>query len=216
LVVILPGSRTQEVEANTQAFLKAAAKISARVPGVRFAAAAFKAPHAELVERLAREASLPVKAFVDRTPELIQAADCCLACSGSVSLELLYHAKPSVILYQIGRVGYFIQAMFRRVRYITLVNLLTADEIAAGWPASRYDAADPRDAHALLPEYLTCGDASDQIAHHVIEWLADPMARANRVAALRAVRDQFAQGGASARAAAYIAAALKERRSAAA
>jgi lipid-A-disaccharide synthase len=215
LVVILPGSRTQEVEANTQAFLKAAAKIAARVP-VRFAVAAFKESQAETVRRLAAEANLPVDVYVGRTPELIHAAECCLACSGSVSLELLYHAKPSVILYQVSRFGYVIQSLFRRSRYITLVNLLSADDIATDHPAWIYDPADPSDAHVLLPEYLTRTDKSDAIAAHAIEWLSDVSARADRVAALRELRDRYAQGGASARAAEYIAAALQKSRAAAA
>jgi lipid-A-disaccharide synthase len=211
LVVILPGSRTQEVELNTQAFLRAAGKIAARVPKVRFAVAAFKESQAETVRRLAAEAAAPgidVEVFVGRTPELIHAADCCLACSGSVSLELLYHATPSVILYQIGRVGFFIQSLFRRARYITLVNLLTADDIATDRPAHIYDPADPGDAHVLLPEYLAWDDKSDALARHVIEWLIDGTARAQRIAALERLREQVGQGGASQRAARYIAMAL--------
>jgi lipid-A-disaccharide synthase len=208
LVVILPGSRSQEVEANSQAFLRAAAKISARVPGVRFAVAAFKESQGDLVRRLAAEAAAPVDVYVGRTAELIHAAECCMACSGSVSLELLHHAKPSVILYQVGRIGYLLQSLFRRVRYITLVNLLTANDPSTGRPAAVYDPADPRDGHVLMPEYLTHEDRSDALASHVMDWLTNPAARETRVAALAELRDRFAQGGASARAADYIVRAL--------
>jgi lipid-A-disaccharide synthase len=205
LVTILPGSRTQEVEANTRTFLRAAEQIAARVSGVRFAVAAFKPEQAEMVRLMAVEAAMPaVEVHVGRTPELIAAATCCLACSGSVSLELLYHAKPSVILYQVSRFGYFIQSCFRKVRYITLVNLLTADEFATRRPAAVYNPRDPRDAHVLLPEYLTCEDRSEELATHAIEWLTDPAALAARVAALSQLRDKFAVGGASDRAAEYI------------
>ena len=44
-----------------------------------------------------------------------------------VSLELLYHTKPTVILYYISRLAFFVQTFFRKVRYITLVNLLTTE-----------------------------------------------------------------------------------------
>jgi lipid-A-disaccharide synthase len=204
LVTILPGSRTQEVEANLQAFLRAAEVIAAHVPNVRFAVAAFKESQAETARALANESTLAIRVHVGRTPELIHAADCCLACSGSVSLELLYHAKPSVVLYQIGRVGFFIQSLFRRVRYITLVNLLTTDDIASDRPAWIYDPAEPRDAHVLIPEYLTCGDKSAALAAHVVEWLTQPAVRHGRAAALADLRDRYAQGGASQRAAEYI------------
>jgi lipid-A-disaccharide synthase len=208
LVVILPGSRTQEVQANTRSFLRAAELISRRVPSARFAVAAFKPAQAALVQAMARDTGLDVLVHVGRTAELIHAADCCLACSGSVSLELLYHAKPSVILYQISRFGYFIQSRFRKVRYITLVNLLTAEDYSTRRPAAVYDPADPRDAHVLLPEYLTYEDKSEQVAAHCIEWLTDRDARERRAAQLRQLRDLFAAGGASDRAAEYIVAVL--------
>jgi lipid-A-disaccharide synthase len=212
LITILPGSRTQEVQANTKAFLRAAQLIRSRVPNVRFAVASFKPSQAEIVQFLLAQtpdaAELPIEVYVGRTPELIHAADCCLACSGSVSLELLYHAKPSVILYQVSRVAYFVQSQFRKVRYITLVNLLTADDPSTERPAAVYDRRDPRDAHVLLPEYLTCEDRSTELAQHCIEWLTDDEARRRREADLRKLRDQFGEGGASDRAAEYIATAL--------
>lgn len=216
LVVILPGSRTQEVENNTRAFLRTAELIAERVPETRFAVAAFKLSQADLVKDLAASTKLNLEVYVGRTPELIHSADCCLACSGSVSLELLYHAKPSVILYRVSRFGYFVQSVFRKVRYITLVNLLTADDPSTTRPAAVYDPADPRDAHVLMPEYLAHSDKSVQLAEHCIEWLTDADARWRRVAALRQLRDEFAKGGASDRAAEYIAARLTQPHSAAA
>jgi lipid-A-disaccharide synthase len=58
-------------------------------------------------------------------------ADCAMSVSGSVSLELLYHTTPTVILYWITRPAYFVQGFFRKVKYITLVNLLAAGGLEA-------------------------------------------------------------------------------------
>ena len=93
------------------------------------AIAAFKPRQAEFARGLVAASGLPIEVHVGRTPELISTADCCMAVSGSVSLELLYHAKPTVVLYRISRAAYFVQGLFRRVKYITLVNLLNAGEI---------------------------------------------------------------------------------------
>jgi lipid-A-disaccharide synthase len=205
LVVILPGSRAQEVAANMRSFLRAAERIAQQVPSVTFKVAAFKQSQADAIAGMAAEAGVPVEIHVGRTPELIRAADCCLACSGSVSLELLYHAKPSVILYQVSRFGYFVQSLFRRCRYITLVNLLTADNITTDRPAAIYDRANPRDAHVLMPEYLTYEDKSEQLAAHCVTWLTDSDARSRQSVRMLDLRDQFAAGGASERAAEYIA-----------
>ena len=100
----------------------------------------------------------------------MQLADCCMACSGSVSLELLHHATPTVILYWISRTAYFVQRFFRKVKYITLVNLLAGDGRG----------------EEIFPEYLTCEDRSAAIAGHVIEWLSDAAKRQSRVAELSA------------------------------
>jgi lipid-A-disaccharide synthase len=206
LVTILPGSRTQEVAHNFPWFLKAARQVEQAVPQARFAVAAFKPEHAEMVRgMIAKEEGAlglgswalglssktqdlrPKTSFevhVGKTPELMHLADCCMACSGSVSLELLYHAKPTVILYWISRAAYVVQGFLRKAKYITLVNLL-ADK-------------------PLFPEYLTCEDKSAEIAGHVIEWLREPAVRAERVEALGRLRDEVGQPGASRRAAEII------------
>jgi lipid-A-disaccharide synthase len=210
LVAILPGSRTQEVKSNFVYFLKAAKVVHARVPSARFAVAAFKQSQAELIQSALAGCKLPIEVHVGRTAEVISAADCAVAVSGSVSLELLYHATPTVILYYISPLAYFIQTFFRKVRYITLVNLLTATDLFPKRVAT-YDPTDPVDAHVLMPEYLTCEDKSEQVAGHVIEWLAQSQKRANRVAQLAELNERVGHGGASQRAAEYILHALKTR-----
>ena len=109
---------------------------------------------------------------------MIHAADCAMAVSGSVSLELLYHTTPTVILYYISPLAFFVQRFFRKVRYITLVNLLTTDDLFPKRVAT-YDPDDPVDAGVLMPEYLTCEDKSQQVAGHV-DRMADRPGEAGR------------------------------------
>jgi len=203
LVTILPGSRTQEVTANLPAFLKAAARVRQAVPEARFAIAAFRPHQAELARAMVEAAGLPVEIHVGRTPELMHLAECCMACSGSVSLELLYHEKPTVVLYSISPLAFFVQGFFRRVKYITLVNLLSAGGLE-GDDLALFDPTQPDADRVLFPEYLTCQDRSQDVAGHVIQWLGDPSRRAARIAQLRQLKAQVAHGGASARAAEYI------------
>jgi lipid-A-disaccharide synthase len=211
LVAILPGSRTQEVKSNFGYFLKAAKLVHARVPNARFAVASFKASQADMVREASANCGLPLEIHVGRTAEIIEAADCAMAVSGSVSLELLYHTKPTVILYHISRFAFFVQRFFRKVRYITLVNLLTADDL---FPkrVSTYSPTDPADTHVLMPEYLTCEDKSEQVAAHLVEWVTDAAKRSQRVAQLTELKERVGHGGASHRAAQYIADVLDARR----
>jgi lipid-A-disaccharide synthase len=144
--------------------------------------------------------------YVGRTPELMQLAICCMACSGSVSLELLYYTKPTVILYAISRFAFELQKVFRKVRYITLVNLLSSGELYSK-ERNPYDPEQPDDREALFPEYVTHDDKSASIAAHIVRWLTDENRLALRIADLETLKRSVAHGGASARAAEYILAA---------
>ena len=210
LVTILPGSRTQEVTSNLRWFLKAAESVQSRIRNVRFAVAAFKPHQAEYARRLVAESGLPIEVFVGRTPELIHLAECCMACSGSVSLELLYHKKPTVILYWITHFAYWVQGFFRKVRYITLVNLLNAREVFSP-RITPYDPKEPGAERVLFPEYLTWEDKSAQIAGHITRWLVDENRREGLVAELAKLKARVARGGASRTAADYILKELEKR-----
>ena len=216
LVTILPGSRDQEIKSNLPPFLRAAGVIQKQVPDARFAIAIFKESQLQRVQEIvkqngAEQSGAQVELHVNRTAELIHSARCCLACSGSVSLELLYHAKPSAILYQISPLAYFMQTMLRKVRYITLVNLLTAKDPFADRSAGIYDPSDPRDQHVLMPEYLTCADRSTELAGHAVTWLTDDAVCEQLEEKLRTLKERVAQGGASQRAAEYIAELMRPR-----
>jgi len=211
LVTILPGSRTQEVESNLRYFIKAAHLVRRQVPNVRFTIAAFREKQAEMARSQAEASGLPIDVHVGRTPELIHAADCCMAVSGSVSLELLYHGRPTVVLYWISPFAYRVQSFFRRVKYITLVNLLCTDELFPK-DITPYEPTQPDADRVLFPEYLTCRDRSQDIAGHVVRWLADPVERQRVAQALDDLREEVAHGGASRTAANYIARHVTRRR----
>jgi lipid-A-disaccharide synthase len=204
VVGLLPGSRMQEVRTNLPAFLKAAELIAARVPGTRFAVASFNEKQAELARAALAGNKLPASVFVDHTSEVIQLSSCCMACSGSVSLELMYYAKPSVIHYWVNRQMYFLaKHCLLQCKYMTLVNLLACED--------RFDLThapyDPRHPGAELvpfPEYPTCRDKSVQLAEHVIQWLQTPAEYRRRVEQLVNLRSRFCKPGATRQAAEYI------------
>jgi lipid-A-disaccharide synthase len=212
LVTILPGSRTQEVEHNLRYFLESAERIRGAVSGVRFAVAAFKPHQAAIARDMIAKTGLDIPVFTRKTPELIRAAECCMAVSGSVSLELLYQVKPTVILYWIPAYAYWVQERFRHVKYITLVNLLATDEL---YPAdiSPYDPNSPDAYRAVFPEYLTFENRSEQIARHIVGWLLNPAERNQLIDRLRELKQRVGHGGASRAAAEYIASALPQRKS---
>ena len=203
LVAILPGSRTQEVTMNLRWFLKAARCVHKNAPDARFAVASFNEKQAEIARAQVAESDLSIDVLVGRTPELIHLSRCTMACSGSVSLELLYHAKPTVVLYRVNWLPYLIATtLFMKVRFITLVNLLATDD-----PFLRGSKYDPQRACAAdvpFPEYLTYEDRSEEIAGHILSWLSDEEEYDRRVNRLAELKAEHTSSGASSTAADYI------------
>ena len=134
---------------------------------------------------------LPIEAHVGRTPEIIHLAHSCLAVSGSVSLELLYRCKPSVVLYRHHAISIALAHLLKRVPYITLVNLLTNKE--------------------LFPESFGVGCPAEMMAAHTLRWLNDRSAYESLCGELAALRDRVAVPGACERAADAVLALVRER-----
>ena len=191
LVAILPGSRTQELTRNLPIMLRAAAKLADDRPEARFAVACLHAKHRDLALRIleASGLALDVEVQASRTPELIRVADVAWAVSGSVGLELMVEALPTVVLYKVKAFDLWVARHFIKSKYISLVNLLADAEV--------------------MPEYLTPVDVSGELAAHAARWLGDPLERRKASQALADLRDRVAIPGASDRAAGRIVAVLE-------
>lgn len=184
IVGILPGSRNQEVVRNIPEMLRAARRLLAQRTDVRFLVAAFNEHQAELARHVVQQWQMPVEVHVSRTPEIIALAQCCVAVSGSVSLELMNRRVPAVIVYRIKRLDLRITRRFKKVPFITLVNLLANKEV--------------------YPEFLTDRDPSKRVAAELLQYLDDPTRVATVKQELDALCAQIAQPGACAKAAQFI------------
>jgi lipid-A-disaccharide synthase len=210
LVLLLPGSRGQEIAGVLGTLVRAAGEIHRRVPRARFAIGALHDRHARhIAEALRANAAADgpvIEIHAGRTRSLIREATAAIACSGSVSLELLSARVPTVIVYRISGFAYVVQSFFRHARFITLVNLLAVRGPVAPvrpqwWPPRQVAAADPE---AVYPEYLAVQDPALPVATHVVTWLEDPAARDHVIARLEALAGDIARPGSAARAAAAV------------
>lgn len=222
LVTLLPGSRDREVKTNLPTLIAAAGHVAKDCPEAEFAIACFNEKQKEMAEEIlsqSQSTSTPItssdtaaasdspakptiKIHQGRTPELMVAAQACMACSGSVSMELLHHRKPTVIVYQVKRWVMVAQAILLRTKFITLVNLIAADDIRK----TTWKPFDPQrhPDDAIMPEYMATTDVSEKLAGHVVSWLTDQECKAKKVAQLDALAKRYAIPGATSRAADYI------------
>ena len=184
VVGILPGSRNQEVTRNVPEMLRAARRVHASQPDTRFLVAAFNEHQAETARKEAARWRMPVTVHVGRTPEVIELSECCIAVSGSVSLELMYRRTPAAIVYRLKRFDLKVARRFMKVPFITLVNLLAKEEV--------------------YPEFLTDRDPSTGVAETVIGFLTDPARRRAVTDRLDELCTEVARPGACAAAARFL------------
>jgi lipid-A-disaccharide synthase len=193
LIALLPGSRQQEIERNLSSIVRAARRVHAARPDVRFLFACYKESQRQRVAAYVRRwPELPVEVHAGRTPEIIRLAHACVAVSGSVGLELLGQTTPTVVVYRVGPVHYRIARWLAHCRYMSLVNLLADRE--------------------LYPEYPTVQCEAEAIAGHLLHWLDDPAAWQARKRELADLRRQVAIPGACERAAMHVLSALAGER----
>lgn len=184
IIALLPGSRSQEVQQNFPTMIRSALRLQRRWPKARFLVACFKTEHRDLVVQSLHGRDLPIEPHVGRTPEIIRLCDACVAVSGSVSLELLYELKPTIVVYKVGSLGLKLTRRYMASKYISLVNLLADRE--------------------LFPEFLTDRCESHAIADQLHQWLIDAAKKGLLVEAMRHLRDRVCQPGACRRAAEYL------------
>ncbi len=188
-LAVLPGSRRHEVERNFPIMLEAARRLSREHPRVRFAVACYNAEQRHLVEEILNRAADPpeMQMHVGCTSEIIEAADCCMLVSGSVSLELLARRTPGVVLYRLTRLHTTLRPLVIRCRYITLPNLMADAEV--------------------MPEFVSSGNPQptvESLYSALDKWFREPreLARARRQ--LGELADSVVITGATARAADVI------------
>ncbi|MDA7913253.1 lipid-A-disaccharide synthase [bacterium] len=212
LITLLPGSRDQEVR-NILPILLDTAKFTLQEDETcRFAVAFYNERQRQMSSKLIAESKVPIEVYVGKTPELMQAAYACVACSGSVSLELLHYRKPTVIVFKVRRWVMVAQAFLLRVKFITLVNLIAAKDIRRR-KFRLYNPDDPNAESCVMPEYLTAGDPSVKVARRVLGWLKDVQSHSENVAELDRLAVRYTQPGATSRAADYLLGVLCDGRS---
>jgi lipid-A-disaccharide synthase len=184
LVLLLPGSRRNEVRTTLPLQLAAASAIHARDPRIAFVVAvAPSIARSEVDQGIAASrlpALLDLSVVEGRTHEAILAADVAVAKPGTVTLEVALLGTPLVVTARVNRFTAFLMRRLVRVASYTMPNLI------AGRP--------------IVPELLQDDADPARIAESVLALLAGP-ARDAQLAALAGVRDALGGGGAAARAA---------------
>jgi lipid-A-disaccharide synthase len=123
LLLILPGSRRQELTQLWPPVAAALPAVSREVPGVRIVVRPAPSPGADALAEAA-----PVPPGVTTTDvdavDLMAAADAAVVASGTASLELAIVDTPALILYKVNRLTWALGSRLVYVNHLGLPNII--------------------------------------------------------------------------------------------
>ncbi len=189
LVAVLPGSRTHEVQRTFPIMLESIRKLASEHADARFLVAAYRDRHCLWCRNQLNEldATLPIEFYVDRTSEIIEAARCAMMVSGSVSLELMARRTPAAVTYRIGRLLYAFAKSVVKLDTITLPNMMSGRKV--------------------FPEFVSVGSTKPAVEffnESIGAYLRDEFYYQQTLRQLDELREKYAGGGASEKAAQWI------------
>ena len=121
VILLLPGSRKQEIKLLLPPMLEAAKLLSNK---------RFFLPVANGVEHLIDTAGLDIKLVESaRRYDLMQIADAAIATSGTVVLEAALLNLPCVVLYKMAPLNFFIGKLLVDIKFFSLPNILAGEGI---------------------------------------------------------------------------------------
>lgn len=180
VVLLLPGSRRNELDYLLPLFLDTARVLHDRRPDLRFVLAPAPGLDPARVSRLLADAGLPGSLRLDvvtgRAREAIRACDVALAKPGTVTLEVALLSRPLVVALRGNALTAELLRRFIHVPSLTMPNLV------AGTP--------------IVPEFLQQDARPGPIAG-ALERLVEGPVREAQLARLDGVRERLGHGGAA-------------------
>ncbi len=181
-VVLLPGSRWDEVRRHWPVVTGAFALLRLELPGLR---AKLILPNEELA-RSAQALGLPpdLEIQIGGTSTALEGADLAITKSGTITMECALHGVPAVVFYKTSWPTYWIAKQVVNVKHMAMPNLLAGEEV--------------------FPEFIQSAASPENIARAALALLRDDVRRAAVKATLTRVVASLGRPGASRRAAEAI------------
>lgn len=178
VVALLPGSRKHVVQKILADQLEVAEKIAREIPSASFGISVANPQVAPLIADMTTSRKLSLRLYPWHHIELIESADLVLVASGTTTLEVAFHKRPMIVMYNASRLFYHLVARWMiSTRYLSLPNILAGKEI--------------------VPEFMPFYSSTEPIAQRAIELLQSETDRQQMVQDLSEVVKPFHQCQAS-------------------
>lgn len=176
VVLLLPGSRQQEITNLLPVMLEAGEKIVAQLPNCQFFLPVASTISQEMIQKIISRYKVNVILTKDRTYDLMNIATVAIAASGTVTLEASLLKLPTIIIYKTATLTYFLGKILVKIPYISLPNIIAGRKI--------------------VPELLQYAVTADNIANEAMPVLTTPAIHKAVVTDLEEVRRKLGAEGA--------------------
>jgi len=183
-IVLLPGSRKQEIKNILPVMLEASILINKNMANVQFVIAKSPQVDLDIYNRIISESFTDLKIIEGKTYDCLNIADFCLVASGTATLETAIMQRPMAIIYKMNLLNYFLYRPMVRLPYIGMVNIVAGEKI--------------------VPEFIQFGAHPKKISEQVLEILQNPTRTEQMKDGLALVKSLLGEKGASLRAAQII------------
>lgn len=179
ILLLLPGSRTQEIESLLRPMLSASKMLSLEIPHLQTIIAKAANSNSELFT-IAQ--NIPNTRIIENdTTNAMFASTAAICCSGSATLQCSIASLPHVIAYRASKLSAFIYKQFIQTDFVGLTNHIAGKELA--------------------PELLQEKATPKNFAEAVKNWLIDSSSRQKKSRELNEIVKLLGQPGSSKRAA---------------
>lgn len=159
-VLLMPGSRKQEILNLLPDMLAAAEKITQQVPGCQFFLPVASTISREMLRTLLDKYNVHVTLTNDQTYDLMNICDVAVAASGTATLETSLLKVPTVIIYRVATLTYLIGKQLVKIPDIGLPNIVAGRRIV---PELLQDDVNPEAIAAETVRLLIDGEARRQV-----------------------------------------------------
>lgn len=129
IVLLLPGSRKQEITGLLPIMLESAEKMLQENPDCQFFLPAASTISSEMLQSILNNYKVKVHLTSENIYDLMNIADTAIAASGTVTLEAAILGLPVVVVYKMSAITYFIGKLLVKIPHISLPNIVMEERM---------------------------------------------------------------------------------------
>lgn len=183
-ILLMPGSRRQEIDRLLPVMLAAMEKVAADVPDCQFYLPVASTISREILQNIISCYNIDVRLTTGNTYDLMSIGSVAVAASGTATLETAIMGLPTVIVYKMATLTYLLGRLLVKIPNIGLPNIVAGRRV--------------------VPELVQDEASAANIARETLAILTDPAVRGRITADLAAVRQKLGESGAVGRVAEVI------------